>query len=189
MREFIRRHWFPAATALLIFAPLTWWAFDVEPPVEIVSVVASDQAVKRGGNLLLDYDVIRRRECPGETQRVISDSKDIIHASEPYRFNSGVGREGRKLPLGNERFKVSAPVPFGAAPGPAKFQAIIEYWCNPVQRFFSRGIVVTLPVVPFVVLPDTAADITPPTRLPGAEPLPPVNALTKPPHAIIEKAP
>lgn len=189
MRQFMHRHWFPAVTALLIFAPLTWWLFDNEPPVTIRSIATPEREVRRGGNLLLEYDVVRTRECPGEAQRVFSDAKDTIHAAEPYRFNSGIGREGRKLPLGPEKFRVSAPVPFGAAPGPAKFQAIVEYWCNPVQRFFSRGILVTLPVIHFFILPDPALDPPPPIRLPGAQTLPPIDALTKPPLSILEKIP
>ena len=188
MPNFFMRHWLPAISAGLIFAPLAWWSFDTSPPVKILSIDVPEPDVKRGGNLTLIYSVVRNRACPGVVQRIISDSKDAVHLIEPYRFNSGFGRQGRRLTLGAETYPVSAPVPFGAAPGPAEFQTVIEYYCNPLQQALNRGITVVMPVVRFNIMAQIAENSAPLLRAPGAEPKgEPAESLRTAPNQIIRK--
>lgn len=88
----------------------------------------------------------------GEVQRIVVDSQDVLQIIEPYSFSptsdDGTGR------LGLTRIGVTVAVPTGAAIGPARYQAILTYQCNPLQRALGHAIEVRSPSVSFEILPD-----------------------------------
>lgn len=168
MPTFVQRNWFPALVSAIFIGPVAWWSLDNEPPLVVNSITVENPEVPRGGNLVMTYDVTRKRTCRGEVQRIFVDAKDTLIPIEVYRFNEGVNRNGKASVIGREVVRVSAPVPFGAAPGPAKYQAILEYFCNPLQRVAGSGIVVVTPIQFFTVKEQQLSKVEPPARIPGA---------------------
>lgn len=179
MEDFIRRHWFPALLAAVIFGPGVWWSMDTTPPIKITASTIERNEVPRGGSLAIAYTIERSRLCRGVAQRVFVDAKETLIPIEAYAFNERYGRNGKPFEVGTETNRVSIPVPFAAAPGPAKYQAVIEYFCNPLQRLIGPGIVVLTPVETFKVTREQVSEVTPSTKLPGAIPTPPAAALRR----------
>lgn len=147
----LRRAVVPASLALT-FGSLAWWLTDWAPPVEIRGVSIRSEAVPRGGALTVDYQVEQRRSCPGVVQRIVVDSLDVVQFVEPQLLHVHPVDDVS----GNTRVTVSVPVPAGAAPGPARYQALIRFQCNPLQTFLGSTIDVHAPVIRFRVLPEVA---------------------------------
>ena len=131
------------------------WSFDTAPPLTIATVEVREHAVPRGGELTIDYQVEQHRACPGVLQRVIVDSQDVVQFVEPQDFMSSGGRDVKRL-------TVYVPVPVGAATGIARYQAVLQFQCNPLQRILGSAIEVQTPAIEFEVLPGTRSQS--PTR-------------------------
>lgn len=144
------------ASFIVVISSLAIWSFDNAPPIEIRSLAVRDGAVHRGGVLLIDYDIVPRRACYGTLQRIIVDSQDVVQLVEPQHFTPATSDRKRT------RLTVSVPVPVGAALGLARYQAVIQYQCNPLQRFLGTSIDVRTPIVQFEVLPAGSVKAPPP---------------------------
>lgn len=150
-------------SVVLVFGSLFGWLIDTAPPIEIRSVDVRSVVVPRGGFLTVEYVVARHRSCPGVLQRIIVDSQDVVQFVNPQQLT--VADDGGDPDL--TRVSVSVPVPFGAAPGLARYQAVVKYQCNPLQRFLGSSIEVRAPAVEFEVLPIEAT--IPQRSLPGRD--------------------
>ncbi len=113
----------------------TWFYFDRDPPVRLDTIKVEDTSVARGGLLKLRYTGFRFRNCGGDIQRIVVDAQEVVHLVQPYTFEPPA--EGEAITaltrLGMFELPVSAPVPEGAAVGPARYQAVVHYRCNPLQ--------------------------------------------------------
>ena len=130
----------------VVIGSLVVWYFDTAPPLSIATVEVREHAVPRGGELTIDYQVEHHRACPGVLQRVIVDSQDVVQFVEPQDFMSSGGSEVKRL-------TVYVPVPVGAATGIARYQAVLQFQCNPLQRLLGSAIEVRTPAIEFEVLP------------------------------------
>lgn len=145
-------HLLPAALAVGVFGPLLFWILDDTPPVVVHEAVAVDPIVVRGGALVVRYEMTYSRKCAGDAQRLFIDASDVLIPIEPYRFAPGLGNERREIALGEkEVVSVSASTPVAMAPGPARYQVITEFFCNPLQRALQRGIFFKFPPIIFEV--------------------------------------
>lgn len=170
------------ASVIIISLSLGVWWFDTAPPLTVISAEPRKAALKRGELLIIDYKVNRHRLCHGEVQRIVVDSQDVLQIIEPYSFShtsdDGTGR------LGLTRISVTVAVPTGAAIGPARYQAILTYQCNPLQRALGHAIEVRSPSVFFEIMPDAGPaiyrgpaqdpDVIPPSNRRDAQIRPPV---------------
>lgn len=172
-RASIRRLW----TGLVLLSLATigvtialWWT-DQMPPIEIVDVKAREGTVIRGGFLTLEYKTLTRRACEGVSQRIIVDSQEVLQLIEPTTVRISEQDVSRK----RSRATVIIPVPYGAAVGPARYQAVLSFQCNPLQRLLGKTIEVRTPLVRFDIAPHEAPRFQ---RLPFAKPTerPPANA-------------
>lgn len=166
-RTSIRRLW----TGIVLLSVVTigvsiarWWS-DARPPVEILNVKAREKTVMRGGILVLEYETRTHRACEGISQRVIVDSQEFLQLIEPTTVHIS---EQDVSPKRN-RATVIIPVPYGAAVGPARYQAVLSFQCNPLQRVLGRSIEVRTPTVRFEILPSDRPSMH---RLPFADPPP-----------------
>jgi len=141
----------PASVAF-VTASLALWLADNAPPIEFRGVSVRSEAVPRGGALLVEYQIEQRRECPGVVQRLIVDSLDVVQIVEPQQLLVQSAATGKD----EARVTVAIPVPTGAAPGPARYQALIRFRCNPLHTLLGSSIDVETPVVHFHVLPNLA---------------------------------
>jgi hypothetical protein len=123
-----------------------WWA-DAKPPIEIISVRAKDTTTTRGGYIVLDYETRALRACSGVAQRVIVDSQDVLQIIEP----APVLISEEAISARRTRSSVIVPVPHGAAIGRARYQAVLSFQCNPLQRAFGWTIEVRTPTVFFEI--------------------------------------
>ena len=135
------------ASFIVVISSLVIWSFDNAPPIEIQSLAVRDGAVHRGGALVIDYDIVPHRACYGTLQRIIVDSQDVVQLVEPQHFTPATSDRKRT------RLTVSVPVPVASALGLARYQAVIQYQCNPLQRLLGTSIDVRTPIVQFEVLP------------------------------------
>lgn len=167
------------AVALVIFAPLMWMAADREPPIIIRGHQGPAQPVDHGASLKPSYDGEWLRRCSGSSQRVFVDAAHVIYRVDPYEFRDGIGADGRPITLRRRALlpPVRAPVPTGAATGPATYQAITNFYCNPLQKMFGKrwpdlfSITFRYPVVDFTIGPGLVTKIEPPTS--AFAPVPP----------------
>ena len=144
-----------AAVAVLIVGPLAWWAMDRDPPLRVLGSpdVIGSQPVARGALLKVRYRAVYLRRCSGEGRRVFVDATHHVMSIDPYQFRDGIGRDGRPVALGllRDQPAVSAAVPYGAAPGPARYQNVTQFYCNPLQKALRRGITFRYPIVDFII--------------------------------------
>lgn len=161
-----------AAVAVGIVGPFAWWALDRSPPIRVAGVVAPAAPVVRGGALRPLYRGTYLRRCSGRGQRVFVDATHQVMAIDPYEFRDGIGWNGTPVALDVEQSlpAVAAPVPYGAAPGPARYQNTTHFYCNPLQKALGRSwdwfsITVRYPVVDFTVAAAAAARIDAPRTI------------------------
>lgn len=147
MSVFFVRMWriLVIASVLIVGGALLSWALDRRPPITILSAVVEDAEIEQGGILVVDYRLEQHRRCLGDLQRWIVDSRNVIHFIEIYAPAPELA--------GINDFRVSIPIPFGAALGPARYQATLRYRCNPLQRMVGMSIEVDTPPVTFTILP------------------------------------
>jgi len=164
-----------AVVSVIFVAPTSYMLLDTAPPLIISEIRVKNSVVPRGGNLEMAYIVDRRRFCDGEIMRVFVDSRGTLFPLEPYRFLN-IGKLGQ-LKLGEQKIEVSAPVPLGAAPGEAKYFAVLAYYCNWLQRKVLPPIeVITTPQI-FTISDEIMLHAPTPIPVPGAIPASPQDIL------------
>lgn len=127
---------------------------DRDPPIYYEGARALEPSVESGGTIDVEFKVFRKRICDQEVKRYLTDSQGIKHAIPSYTV-------GLQMLAGRETYQRSITIPTAAAVGPASYQVIIDYQCNPMQAIFS-GIRVVSPPITF--------DITPPVDEPKKDP-------------------
>lgn len=118
---------------------------DREPPITYQAARAIDTEAKPGGTIEVEYKVIRNRICPVLAKRWIHDSVGQKHSVPQYTV-------GADLTAGRETYRRSITVPTSAALGPARYEVVLEYTCNPLQKLLGPTTVVS-PPVRFVIVP------------------------------------
>lgn len=151
LKELLREHWVPALVAIGLAAPAAYWMTETLPPLEVVDARVVEGKVTRGEHLHVRYDLRYHKACRGYVSRMVSDSLGIVHLIEPTRTFNPLNPGMHVTPGTVSDLRVRIPVPTGAAPGPATYQARIEYYCNPLQRFLDRPIVFLTPEIDFVI--------------------------------------
>lgn len=137
----------------LAIVPLTvWWSLDNSPAVAVDDVRIITPQVARGGSLEVSYHINFLRRCSGNGTRYFVDAAGEPIPAESYKFRDGIGRNGQPVPLDNPTWvTVRAVVPGRATPGRADYQNVSEFFCNPMQRYFQRGIRYAYPLIRFQV--------------------------------------
>lgn len=153
------------SVVVIVGTLLRWW-LDTAPPIEIISAQAREDAVHRGGFLTIDYQSRVHRACSGASQRVIVDSQEVLQLIEP----TPVYLSEEATTMGRSHTTVIIPVPTGAAYGPARYQAVLNFQCNPLQHLLGRSIEVRTPLIRFEILPTERPALE---RLPYHAPVPP----------------
>lgn len=155
----------PALLAIGVFGPLLYWSVDNTPPVIVHSAVPTKMNIARGDPLVVDYNLTYNRFCDGDAQRLFVDAADVLLPIEPYRFRAGSGNDDRRIALNTpENVSVSASIPAGMAIGPAKYQVLTEFYCNPLQRILGWGILYKFPAVQFNVTGEPVRTTAPKAR-------------------------
>lgn len=115
-------------TSALFLAYLTFAVFiDVRVWNSIDSEVLTPD-VAPGENFQIRYRIDWTNSCQVTGFRFIIDGAGYQHERV---------RDVRMVDVGREDFTVSIPVPASAAPGNAFYTGVVQYVCNPVQRFLA----------------------------------------------------
>ena len=118
---------------------------DREAPITYQSARAITTDAKRGGVVEVEYKVTRARLCPVLAKRWIHDAAGQKHSVPQYTV-------GADLTAGRETYRRSFTIPMSAALGPARYEVVLEYTCNPLQKLLGPTTVVS-PPVRFVIVP------------------------------------
>jgi hypothetical protein len=131
-------------TIAFISGTLGFWTADKEAPTRINRVEVLDNAVPPGGTVRIRYHVNRVRSCPVQIDRILYDAQRSRTTLEDLTFAASPG------PLGDDAYIVQLRVPNSFVEGPATYQTIARYECNPLQRLWP--IIVQAPGVAFNVV-------------------------------------
>ncbi len=129
-------------------ASVAWFAFDREPPFEVLSV---EPAMARPGEVIHIRAAVRR-----DSERMCSaDMAQYIFDASKRRFDLGSSVASAELIRDIERqtpgqMMVSMVVPLGMSPGEADLVSFLNYRCNKGHALWPSGVTTH---VPFVVLP------------------------------------
>ena len=116
---------------------------DRDPPITYEGARPLSPTVEQGGTIEVEYKVFRRRVCDADVRRWLYDAADERH-SVP-QFTTGL-----ELLAGRETYRRSITIPPAAAPGPAYYQVVLDYTCNPLQHVIGPMRVVS-PAVRFLI--------------------------------------
>jgi hypothetical protein len=118
-------------------------------PIESFVRNTSAERVHRGEVISITSDVVRNKEgCNSTVRRIWLDS----NGNELY----GDDVERPRLPAGKENYYVALHIPTNVNNGVLRLRTTIEFYCNPVQKFFRVGSTLELPDIFFEVVPGEA---------------------------------
>lgn len=126
------------AKALFVALPATFiWLQTEGTPVSYLEREVLTQTVPPGGTLKVHIVAKFKKQCPADVNRWIVDGRGVEHTIVA------------KQRPGLEDYIVEVPVPLGAAPGKASYNAKVAWKCNFVQRWlphelFQDAIVFTI---------------------------------------------
>jgi len=129
-----------------------FWFWERTPPIQIMEAVALTPRVGPGEIFRVQLHVRRSRsDCRLHLDRMIFDGLNTRApiSDEEFEANPSSAEE--------EMIVESAQIPDWAAPGPSIFRIIRAYYCNPVQWWFDRPIVVRAPDVAFEIVTNETA--------------------------------
>ncbi len=112
---------------------------DREAPITYQGAHAIAPTIKRGGTIEVEYKVVRTRICPVVAKRWLYDAAGQRHSVPQYTV-------GADLTAGRETYRRSITIPSGAALGPARYEVVLDYTCNPLQKLVGPTTVVSPPV-------------------------------------------
>lgn len=118
---------------------------DREAPITYKSARAISPEVKQGGTIDVEFNVFRSRICPVAAKRWLYDAKGERHSVPQYTV-------GADLTAGRETYRRTITIPTSAALGPARYEVVLDYTCNPLQKLLGPTQVVS-PPVRFVIVP------------------------------------
>jgi hypothetical protein len=105
--------------------------------------------VKQGDFLRIRSAFRRSDDCAARFHRRVIDANDSLIFSQTEERPSFVPSTDAQYPSTR-----SIQIPEDAAVGPARYSAVVEWMCNPVQRIAPNA--VQLPVIRFDILPREA---------------------------------
>lgn len=117
---------------------------DREPPLTYQSAHAVTPEVRRGGTIDVEFNVIRNRICPVNVKRWLYDAAGQRHSVPQYTV-------GADLTAGRETYRRSITIPTSVALGAARYEVVLEYTCNPLQKLIGPTTVVS-PPIEFVIV-------------------------------------
>lgn len=140
-----------AGIAVLIAAFYGSYSFvsaviDREPPIAYEGARAVEESVQRGSSIDIEFKVFRKRICEQVVRRYLTDSMGIRHAIPSYTV-------GLQMLAGRETYQRSITIPTAASIGPASYQVVIDYACNPLQNLLGT-IRVSSPPISVVIVPE-----------------------------------
>lgn len=137
-------HMTAATIAVLAVFPLTLMALDRNDPVTIIRQSLSGD-LRPLGHVRLEWEALATRYCDGDVRSRIIGSDGVVHyyATRPtvIRPRSGEHRV----------YSLEFTLPGSLSPGPARREAVVYYWCNPLQRILNWPITVNRETIHFVV--------------------------------------
>lgn len=141
--------------SFLICAVLAWWTFDRTPPLILYDGEIIPQQVRQGqtGVRVVWHARFSGRDCPGFTQRELTDSKHNLWPKRK-RARGGIFHPSMSDPFVGIVTTPPLSIPSQMAIGKdANYRVTQFYYCNPLQRFLHWPIVQQSVKIPFVVLP------------------------------------
>lgn len=146
-RKIILTHAIPLLLAIMLI-PVMFWAMDKNAPVIYYKIEAEETAVPAGSNLVLRVSGVRAYRCDDTTiLQSVTDAQGITFEIPKRTTAVPQDRIGQYV-SGTTR----VTVPRAASPGPAKYQAMAEYRCNPWQHWIHPLRAVE-PIFDFTILP------------------------------------
>lgn len=125
---------FLSVVVTVILIPITFWAVDNTKPYVFYVDESSILPNKAAGNdqMIVRWKIDYVRPCDGLVKREIFDpiSQTIVAAYDPQPSYSN------SLPLGPGYLNKTFLLPRSTLPGRYGYRARLEYWCNPLQRFW-----------------------------------------------------
>lgn len=138
---------------------LALWVVDNEPPIVYEDARALTETVEQGGTIEVQFTVFRGRICPVVTKRWLYDAADARHSIP--QFTTGL-----QLLAGRETYRRSITIPTAAAIGEARYEVMLDYTCNPLQKLIGP-IKVTSPPVRFRITPAKTSSVGAPLGVDG----------------------
>ena len=145
-----RLRWIPLLLLVGAMGQCTAWMLDRDAPFHLLGYQTNQP--RPGGVLVVQAQVRREldRECSVTASRYLFDRFGARHeASGPQLMTPQALRSMDALTPGQHNVQVAIPINF--PPGPATFNTVLEYRCNPLQDLM-RPIGVEM-AIPFEVLP------------------------------------
>ncbi|TCM56141.1 hypothetical protein C8J36_103511 [Rhizobium sp. PP-F2F-G48] len=130
------------AVATLVFVSsfnIAVMIVDREAPITYQSARPLAMRVEQGGTIEVEYKVFRSRICPVVAKRWLYDANGVRHSVPQFTV-------GADLLAGRETYRRSITIPSAAAVGPAWYEVVLEYTCNPLQQLLGPTTVVSPPV-------------------------------------------
>lgn len=121
---------------------------DRDPPIGYEAARATTPTVEQGGTIEVEYKVFRRRICPVIVKRWLYDAAAERHSVPQYTV-------GLEQLAGRETYRRLVTIPPAAAVGQARYQVVLEYTCNPLQKMLGPTRV-TSPPIEFLIVPSAA---------------------------------
>lgn len=136
---------------------------DRDPPIKFEGGRALTLNVPQGGELNVQYSVVRHRSCTAVASRYITDSTGTVYVPSSYTVGRRVLLDGTSL-AGRETYTRSVIVPEAAAVGPALYDVRFVYVCNIWHRLVMP-IKVVAPTVKFNIIAAPDPLLKTPTEL------------------------
>lgn len=142
-----RRFWCnltAAVVAITVFAPLTFWSLDRQPPFRFSEGYTIPAVVTQGGTYKTSWLVQRHRYCPGTVTVSIVDSQKKITTilALPSYFNQ-LGENGKTV----RAESLPRTMPDSVAVGPAMIFIDNEFYCNKLQAVLRWPIIIKHPPI------------------------------------------
>lgn len=144
-----RLRWLPLLFMVAVLGQCTAWMLDRSPPFHLLSYQTNQPTP--GGVLVVRAQVRREldRECSVTFSRYLFDRFGARHEAGGPQLMTPQGLRSMDA-LAPGQLNVQAAIPINFPPGPATFNTVLEYRCNPLQDLV-RPIGVEM-VIPFEVV-------------------------------------
>ena len=136
--------WIPYVIVVALMVVAAWWSLDREPPVQILKMIEVTDAAP--GEVVHMRIAVRRdtsRQCTVESNRQIIDGDGYKWPLDNvYLTPSQIVADDAASP-GETR--IAFVVPLGAQPGPATWQTVLHYVCNPIHQVWPIKVEILQP--------------------------------------------
>lgn len=109
---------------------LVFWYLDAGPVVQFGSGTLHPVVAKSGDSIVVEQPIKKLRNCPGSVYRYLSGDCGIF----PIMKGDTI------LPVGFDSVvSITFEVPQAIQPGNCSFNALHQYYCNPLDLLFNRN--------------------------------------------------